>query len=263
MPQFTEIVSELEKQFPKRLQEDYDNAGIQVFTGEENITQCLVTLDVTEEVVDEAVSLGCNLIVSHHPVIFGRGLMSITPESEAGKIVLKAVKNSVSIYSAHTNADSMPSGTVGAMFEKLGITDFKMLKPLENEHFECGAGGIGNLSEAEETESFLRRVKSTFGCGAIRYTEILKPEVKKIAICPGSGSFLLKEAIKHGADVFLSGDFTYHRFFEAEKKILIADLGHFETENAIKYVFKRVLQKKFTNFAVKISNINTNPIKYL
>ena len=97
MPQFTEIVSELERVFPKRLQEDYDNAGVQVFAGDGQITQCLVTLDVTEEVVDEAIALGCNLIVAHHPLIFGRGLLNITPETFVGRIVLKAVKNGVSM----------------------------------------------------------------------------------------------------------------------------------------------------------------------
>ena len=263
MPQFTEIVSELERVFPKRLQEDYDNAGVQVFAGEGNITQCLVTLDVTEEVVDEAILSGCNLIVAHHPIIFGRGLMNISPETSVGRIVLKAVKNSVSIYCAHTNADAMPVGTVAFMFEKLGIKDFSMLKRLDNENFECGAGGIGELPEEMAALDFLKNLKTVFNCGAIRYTEIIKPTVKKIAICPGSGSFLLKEAIRQRADVFLSGDFTYHKFFEADKKILIADLGHFETEIGIKNIFKCILQKKFTNFAVKISSINTNPIKYL
>ncbi|MBQ3656967.1 MAG: Nif3-like dinuclear metal center hexameric protein [Bacteroidales bacterium] len=263
MPKFTEIISELESLFPKRLQEDYDNAGIQVFSGVEDITQCLVTLDVTEEVVDEAIACGCDLIISHHPIIFGRGLMNISPESQVGRIVLKAVKNSVSIYCAHTNADSMPLGTVGVMFEKLGIKEFSMLKRFENEDFECGSGGIGELPQSIGTMDFLKKVKAVFNCGSIRYTEIIKPEVKKIAICPGSGSFLLKEAVRQKADVFLSGDFTYHKFFEADKKILIADLGHFETEIGIKNVFKCILQKKFTNFAVKISEINTNPIKYL
>lgn len=263
MPQFTEIVSELERVFPKRLQEDYDNAGVQVFAGDGQITQCLVTLDVTEEVVDEAIALGCNLIVAHHPLIFGRGLLNITPETFVGRIVLKAVKNGVSIYCAHTNADAMPLGTVGVMFEKLGIKEFQMLKLLENEDFECGAGGIGELPKEVSTLDFLKNVKTVFNCGAIRYTEIIKPSVKKIAICPGSGSFLLEEAVRQKADVFLSGDFTYHKFFEADKKILIADLGHFETEIGIKNIFKCILQKKFTNFAVKISDINTNPIKYL
>ena len=145
MPQFTEIVSELERVFPKRLQEDYDNAGVQVFAGEGDITQCLVTLDVTEKVVDEAIHSGCNLIVAHHPIIFGRGLMNISPETSVGRIVLKAVKNSVSIYCAHTNADAMPAGTVAFMFEKLGIKEFSMLKRWDSEDFECGAGGIGEL----------------------------------------------------------------------------------------------------------------------
>ncbi|MBQ5404774.1 MAG: Nif3-like dinuclear metal center hexameric protein [Bacteroidales bacterium] len=264
MPLLKDIISELEKQFPPCLQESYDNAGIQVFSGDENIKQCLVTLDVTLEVVDEAVKTGCNLIVAHHPLIFGRGLMHITEDTLTERIILKAIKNSVSIYCAHTNADSVLYGTSKVMFDKIGISDYKILLPdNKSTDFQSGAGAIGELKEEMPSLDFLKMLKKVFSCGALRHTEIIKEKVKKIAICSGSGSFLLKEAIKQGADVFVSGDFTYHKFFDADKKIIIADLGHFETEIGIKQIFCDILQKKFINFAVRISDINTNPIKYL
>ena len=263
MPKLTEIIEEIEKHFPPRLQESYDNAGIQVFSGDENITKCLVSLDVTEQVVDEAIQNGCNLILAHHPLIFGSGLKRLTYQTPVERTIQKAIKNSVSIYCAHTNCDAMPEGTSKVMFSKIGINNYEMLLPNPNENFECGSGAIGELPQKMETLKFLQLLKDVFNCGSIRYTEIVKPEVKKIAICSGSGSFLLKEAIRQGADVFVSGDFTYHKYFEADGKIIIADLGHFETEIGIKNIFKCILQKKFTNFAVKISDINTNPIKYL
>lgn len=263
MPTLKEITSELEKHFPPRLQASYDNSGIQVESGNGEISKCLVTLDVTEAVVDEAIANGCNLIVAHHPMIFGKGLMRITGNSPVERSIIKAIKNSVSIYCAHTNADSMPGGTSKVMFDKIGIKKFEMLAANSNEDFECGEGAIGELDEETDTMEFLKKLKSAFNCGAIRYTEITKPKVKKIAICSGSGSFLLNEAIRRGADVFVSGDFTYHKYFDADGKIIIADLGHFETENGIKQVFSDIITKKFVNFAVRISDINTNPIKYL
>ncbi|MBQ9213674.1 MAG: Nif3-like dinuclear metal center hexameric protein [Bacteroidales bacterium] len=263
MPLFSEIISEIERVFPKRLQESYDNSGIQVFSGFEEITGVLLTLDVTEEVVYEAINLNCNLIIAHHPIIFGHGMMKITPENPVSRIIMLAIKNSISIYCAHTNADNMPNGTTFFMFSKLGISNYEVLQKNLSENFPCGSGGIGELELEEDSYEFLKRVKNAFDCKVIRHTRIVKPKVKKIAVCSGSGSFLLKDAISCGADVFLSADFTYHKFFEADGKILVADLGHFETETGIKNVFKFILEKKFTNFAVNLSSINTNPIKYL
>lgn len=258
-----EIIQELERHFPPRLQESYDNAGYQLKSGICDIERCLVSLDVTEEVVREAIDNGCQLIIAHHPMIFGRGLMSITGATPVERAIQLAIRHQISIYCAHTNADSVPSGTSRVMMQRIGIEKFSMLKPISGETIECGAGAIGELPQPADTMDFLYQLKAKFNCGAIRHTRPVKPQVRKIAVCGGSGSFLLQEAIRQGADVFVSGDFTYHKYFEADGRILIADLGHFETEIGIKDVFLDVLQKKFINFAVLKSVINTNPINYL
>lgn len=257
-----DIIAELEKSFPPRLQEDYDNAGFQVYAGTEYIDRCLVSLDVTEQIVEEAMEKGCKLIIAHHPIIFGRGLKSITGATPVERTIQLAIKNGISIYCAHTNADAMPEGTSRVMMEKIGISHYEMLSKNRSEDFECGSGAIGTLPRPMETMEFLKHLKDSFQCGAIRYSSITKPTVSKIAVCPGSGSFLLQEAIRQGADVFVSGDFTYHKYFEADGRIIIADLGHFETEIGIKDIFVGIL-KKFTNFVALKSGINTNPINYL
>ncbi len=258
-----DIIQELERQYPPRLQESYDNAGYQLKTGTGLADRCLISLDVTEEVVQEAIDNGCQLIVAHHPMIFGRGLMSITGATPVERAIELAIRHQISIYCAHTNADSAIGGTSRVMMEKIGISCYNILKPLPGEDSAYGAGAIGSLPGPVDSMEFLSQLKAVFQCGAIRHTRITKPRVQKIAVCPGSGSFLMQEAIRQGADVFVSGDFTYHKYFEADGRIIIADLGHFETENGIKDVFLDVLQKKFINFAFLKSVINTNPIKYL
>ncbi len=258
-----DIIDELERCFPPRLQESYDNAGYQVYAGIEAIDRCLVSLDVTEEVVQEAIDKRCGLIVAHHPLIFGQGLRSITGISPVERAIQLAIRHSVSIYCAHTNADAMPGGTSRVVMDRIGISEYQILEKNAGEPFMCGSGAIGRLPKPMDTMDFLMLLKERFQCGGIRYSRITRPTVQNVAVCPGSGSFLLKEAIRQGADVFVSGDFTYHKYFEADGKIIIADLGHFETEIGIKDVFVDVLQKKFINFVVLKSDINTNPIKYL
>ncbi|MBP5683374.1 MAG: Nif3-like dinuclear metal center hexameric protein [Bacteroidales bacterium] len=259
----SEIISELERHFPPALQEDYDNAGIQVEAGDGYINKCLVTLDVTEAVIDEAVKKGCNLIIAHHPIIFGKGLRHITMSTPTERIIYKAVSNSISIYCAHTNADAVLEGTSKVMMDIIGIKDYRILSPKTPGDLTCGSGAIGDLPNPMDAMEFLQKLKQDFQCGAIRHTAIVKDKVQRIAVCSGSGSFLLSEAKRLGADVFVSGDFTYHKFFDADRRIIIADLGHYETEIGIKNIFVDILQKKFCNFAVEKSDINTNPIKYL
>ncbi|MCR5453640.1 MAG: Nif3-like dinuclear metal center hexameric protein [Bacteroidales bacterium] len=259
----SEIISELERHFPPALQEDYDNAGIQVGAGDGYIHKCLVTLDVTEDVVEEAVAKGCDLIVAHHPIIFGKGLKHITMRTPTERIIHKAVSNSISIYCAHTNADAVLEGTSKSMMETIGIKDYHILSPKPFGDITYGSGAIGELPEPMDAMQFLQKLKQDFHCGGIRHTAIVKDQVKRIAVCSGSGSFMLNEAKKLCADVFVSGDFTYHKFFDADGDILIADLGHYETEIGIKNIFVDILQKKFYNFAVEKSETNTNPIKYL
>jgi dinuclear metal center YbgI/SA1388 family protein len=360
-----EITSYIESIAPLAYQEDYDNAGLIIGNPDLELTGILITVDVTEEVVDEAINKNTNLILAHHPIMLS-GVKKITGKNFTERIILKAIKNDIAIYAAHTNLDSIWGGVSSKIAEKLQLKNQKVLSPASNQlcklvyfvpkdHaeetkkavFEAGAGTIGDYSyvsfnsegkgmflpgenanpfvgkkgeihvedemrieiifpkylknkianalieshpyeevahdiyslendfnrlgygivgdlENETDElSFMRSVKQIFDAKCIRHTKLLKKPIKKVAVCGGSGSFLLKNAIRENADIFISGDFKYHQFFDADEKILIADIGHFESEQVTKELFYELLIKKFPKFAVRLTEINSNPINYL
>lgn len=250
------ICQELEKYFPLNLQEDYDNSGLQIDASENGkVSKALVCLDVTLEVVKQAKEKQCDLIISHHPLIFGGGIKKLIKSNDTNKIVLECVKNNISVYACHTNCDSvLEYGTSQLMAKKFDFESYTCL--------EGNVGMIGQLKKAIKTEDFFGKLKQKFDLQIIKHTAICKQEIKKIAFCSGSGSSFLKYAIAQGADVYVSADFTYHRFFEAEGKIIIADIGHFESEKQIKEIFCDILLQKFSDLAIEISDINTNPINY-
>lgn len=359
-----EITSLIEKVAPLSLQESYDNAGLLVGDKSMSVTSVLITLDVTEAVIDEAIQKKCNLIVSHHPLIF-RGLKKITGQDYIQRSIIKAIKNDIAIYSAHTNIDNVLNGVNGKIADKIGLTNRQILRPksefllklvtfvpqahvekVRNTLFEAGAGQIGEYDScsfnlegigtfrASETSNpfvgeknklhaepetrvevilpkylkskvvtallqahpyeepaydifplantwnvvgagmigeleqemdeklFLEHLKQSFDLIIVRHSPLIGRKIKKVALCGGSGSEFLGEAIRQNADVFISGDFKYHEFFDSEGKILIADIGHYESEQFTKDVFYEIITKKIPNFAVRISEINTNPINY-
>jgi len=364
MPVLKDITNFLESFAPLGLQESYDNAGL--ITGDVNaeITTVLITLDVTEKVVEEAVQKKAQLIVSHHPVVFS-GLKKLTGKNYVERTLIKAIKNDIAIYTAHTNLDSVEGGVNHKICEKLGLQNCKILQPageqlkklvtfipveqsnqVREAVFNAGAGNIGNydscgftaegfgsfrgneesnpfvgkkgeihtekevrfetifpgylqgkvvdallkahpyeevaydiypldnkfdkvgmgmigtlINSVSETE-FLQKLKTTFNTGVIKHTALKDKPVNKVAVCGGSGSFLLNAAIAAGADFFVSGDFKYHQFFDAENKIVIADIGHFESEQFTKELFYELLTKKFPKFAVHLSEVGTNPVFY-
>jgi dinuclear metal center YbgI/SA1388 family protein len=364
MIQLREIITALEGVAPLSLQESYDNSGLQVGDREMEVSGILVTLDVNEEVLSEAEKLGYNLVVSHHPVIFG-GLKSITGKNAAERMVRMAIQKDIAIYSGHTNFDAVTGGVNTYMANRLGLVDQEILKPadrplrkvvlfvphkhlepvrqamfdagaghigaydscsfnlegtgtfrgsegsepfvgepgkfqqepetrleiivpaplldkvvramtsahpyeevaydiypLENSDPGKGMGMIGKLPEPMDEEVFLAKVKEGFRTGVIRHSALRGKIVKKVALCGGSGSFLLKRAVALGADVFLTGDMKYHQFFDAEGEIVIMDIGHFESEQFTRELFYDLLKKKFPKFAIRLSETETNPIKY-
>ena len=364
MLKIKDITNCLEGIAPLRLQESYDNAGLILGSPETETESAIVTVDVTEEVVDEAIRNKINLIIAHHPVVFS-GLKKITGKNYVERVLLKAIKNDIAIYAAHTNIDSVSGGVNTKICEKLDLQDCKILKPAEGllkklvtfipeEHaekvreavFKAGAGNTGNYDycgysitgtgsfrgnenanpfvgekhkihcekeirfetifpvyqqekiiqallnshpyeeaaydiyplenrlekagmgmigcfQKEKTEDeFLQQLKNTFGTGVIKHTRLKGKPVKKVAVCGGAGSSLLNHAISAKADFFVTGDFKYHQFFDAENKIVIADIGHYESEQFIKELFYELLIKKFPTFAVHLSEVNTNPIFY-
>lgn len=350
---------------PLALQEGYDNCGLQVGSQLDVVTGILVCLDVTDEVIDEAIALDCNMIVSHHPLIFG-GLKRLNGHTAVERMVIKAIRHGIALYAAHTNADAVGNGVSGRMAMKLGLEKCRVLSPLSGrlmklitfvpvDHlsqvrdaiFEAGAGHIGHydscsfqvhghgtfrgdaqsqpyvgnpgalhtesevrietvmpdylssrvvdallmahpyeevaydlyslanqwgergfgiigqLPTSEEPLAFLNRVKAVFGCQSVRYSPLTTGEVTRVAVCGGSGSDLIKAAMAAKADVFITGDIKYHQFFEAEGRMVIADIGHFESEQFTKELFFELLTEKLPNFAIHLSNINSNPINYL
>lgn len=360
-----EIVSYLESVAPLAYQEDYDNAGLILGNLEMELSGVLITVDVLEKVVDEAIDKSINLILSHHPIMMS-GVKKITGKNFTERIILKAIKNDIAIYAAHTNLDSIWGGVSSKIAGRLELKNQKILAPASNQLmklvyfvptdyaektrkavFDAGAGQIGNYDmcsynsngegsfraredakpfvgnkgeihfekevrvetifpkhlknkiisalikshpyeevaydiyplentydrvgfgvvgdlEIEMDElGFLESLKELFSAKCIRHTKLLNKSVQRVAVCGGSGSFLLPNAIREKADVFVSGDFKYHQFFEAEEQIVIADIGHFESEQITKELFYELLIKKFPKFAVRLTEVNSNPINYL
>ena len=363
--QIKHITQYIESIAPLSFQESYDNSGLIIGHPEDEISGILITLDITEAIVDEAISKNLNLIVAHHPIIFG-GLKKLNGKNYIERCVAKAIKNDIAIYAAHTNLDGVFGGVNSKICEKLQLQNCRMLIPIPNflkklvtfvpvndaekvrqALFEAGAGNIGNydscsfnqsglgsfkgndktnpyageknqlhfeeetrietifpkhiqnkvikalleshpyeevaydiypldndfteggtgmigeLAEPVDELDFLQNLKEIFNCRVIKHTQLLGKPIKKVAVCGGSGSSFLDKAIAQNADIYISGDFKYHQFFDAEQQIIIADIGHYESEQFTKEVFYELLTKKFPKFAVHLSEISTNPVNYL
>jgi dinuclear metal center YbgI/SA1388 family protein len=365
MLKIKDILTEIEKFAPLPLQENYDNSGLIIGNADNSFTGALLTIDVTEPVIEEAVQKGVNLIIAHHPIIF-TAKKKITGQNFIERTIIQAIKNDIAIYAAHTNLDNLLDGVNRKIGEKLNLKNCRILDPLKNQlkklvtfiplsHadqvrmaiFEAGAGHIGNYDSCsyniqgkgsfralegsnpftgkpgqvhfeDETRfetifpavlqnkviqalaqshpyeevaydiypleneyrkfgagmigeldkpvpeiDFLNQLKTIFHTKVIKHTPLLGKNISKIAFCGGSGSFLLEKAIRQNADIFISSDFKYHQYFDAENKIIIADIGHYESEQFTKELFYDILIKKISNFALYFSEVNTNPVHYL
>jgi dinuclear metal center YbgI/SA1388 family protein len=361
----SDLTNYLENLYPLHLQESYDNSGLIIGHYESEINRALITLDVTEEVLQEAITKNCDLIISHHPVIF-KGIKSITGKDSAERIVETAIKNNVAIYAIHTNLDNSDSGINALLCAKMGLIKVKILEPkndllrklvtfcpvndadkvrkalfdagagnignydscsfnaagtgtfrgseetnpyvgekgklhfeneisietiypvylqdrilkalfnvhpyeevaydiykLENFFRKAGAGMIGELETQSGENEFLKRLKEIFKPGFVRHSKFTGNSVKKIAVCSGSGSFLIDEAKKQGAGFFVTSDVKYHDFFKGEGKMVIADVGHYESEQFAKDLIYNILIKNNSTFAVLISEVDTNSVNYL
>lgn len=359
-----DVIHHLEKLAPLAYAEDFDNVGLLVGDKTAKLKGVLVTLDTLEAVVDEAISKNCNLIVSFHPIIF-KGLKKLTGKTYVERVVMKAIKHNIAIYSMHTALDNAFQGVNAMICNQLGLENKQILMPqpetikklttyvpkneaetLRTALFNAGAGSIGNYdncsfntegygtfkgneassptignigethTEAEtkitvtfakhleskvlkalmDTHSyeevayeivtienknqhigmgmigelatplpetdFLNHVKTKMKTKCIRHSSFLNKNIKKVAVLGGSGSFAINAAKAVGADAFVTADLKYHDFFSAENSILLADIGHYESEQFTKNLLVAYLTKKITNFAIILSNTNTNPVKY-
>lgn len=360
-----DIIRFLEQWAPPALQESFDNSGLIVGHPDTEVTGIMVSLDCTEDVVEDAISRGCNLIVSHHPIVFS-GLKRLNGKTYVERTVMKAVRHGVMLYAIHTNLDHVPDGVNGRIAQRLGLTGTSILAPkkgmlrklvvfaphthaeavrnalfeagaghighydrcsfnlegtgtfrgnehsngfigergqthygpetrievilpvhlcgravsamkeahpyeevaydlyaLENEHQTVGAGLIGDLPQEMDALEFLRQLKATMDTGCIRYTLLHRHMVSRIAVCGGAGSFLLPEAKAKGADVLVTSDLKYHQFFDAENSIIIADIGHYESEQFTMQLLAERLTENFPIFATHLTRVRTNPVHYL
>ena len=359
-----EIVSFLESQAHLSLQEQYDNAGLIAGDADWDCTGIICSLDATEEVIKEAIAKKCNLVVAHHPIIFG-GLRKINGKNYVEKTIITAIKNDIAIYAIHTNLDNVLQGVNGKMAEMIGLKNISILAQktgtlkklftfapidhaeqvrnaifnagggqisqysecsfntegigtfkagegttpfvgvqglqhqekeirievilpaflesgivaalktahpyeevaydvisLANTHQEIGSGVIGELSEVVDEKQFLTNLQQIFKVPVVRHTALLNKQVKRVALCGGAGSFLISKALAAGADAYITADIKYHEFFEANSRMLIADIGHYESEQFTINLLQEILEQKFPTFAVLKTTVNTNPVNY-
>ena len=246
---------------PLEWQESYDNAGLQVGDLNAETRKALVCLDITEEVVDEAVAKHCDLVISHHPLIF-RGLKHLTPETYIERAVMKAVKHDIAMISMHTNLDNSYLGVSRVLAERLGLKNLHLLQPSELEPELCGAGMIGEFVNPMEEVDFLNLVAETIGSPCLRYSAFTGLRIKKVALCGGAGVPFMQDALHQKADAYLTADIKYHDFFVPEGNILLVDGGHFETEQFTKELICELIRKKFPTFAAEIAETKTNSVYY-
>lgn len=258
-----EVSDFLEELAPLHYQESYDNCGLIIGDKNVEVKGVLIALDCTEAVIEEAIETGSNLVIAHHPIVF-EGLKKINGSTYVERTVIKAIKNDIAIYAIHTNLDNIHNGVSGKIASKLNLKNCRILSPkIELNTDLVGSGILGELEEAMDSEKFLMMLKRKMNTNCIRHTVLVKKKIKKVALCGGSGSSLLQNAILLKADIFITADFKYHEFFDAEDHLVIADIGHYESEQFTKDLIYDLLIKNFTKFAVRLSKVNTNPINYL
>ena len=363
--QLKEIIRCIEAIAPLPLQESYDNSGLLTGHPNDEVSGALITLDVTEPVIDEAISLGFNLIIAHHPLIF-KPLKKINGYSEVERCVIKAIRNNIALYAAHTNLDNTVNGVNAILCRKLGLKNTAILSPLQgnlrklvifvpeshaekvrqamfaagaghignydscsfnlsgsgtfralegtkpfvgeigeihteeevrietvlpawleprilsatrqvhpyeevawdsypltNEMSNAGAGMTGQFSSAVTEAGFVQILKEKLNTPSIRCSPFTGRRINRVSVCGGSGNFLIQDAIRAGADAFVTGELKYHDYFLAEGRILLVEAGHYETEQFTKELLYHIVKENFPTFALQISMINTNPVNYL
>ena len=267
-----QVVDALEHYAPLPLQEGYDNAGLQVgLTEAVEVSGALLCLDVTEAVVDEAIRKGCNLIVSHHPLIF-RKLARISDENYVQRTVRKAIKNDITIVSMHTNMDAAKGGVNFKIAEKLGLRNLRFFGgEKEIDGVKGGEGVIGEITDETDTlhadgiaaDDLVLMLRERFQAECVQCNQLLRRPIRKVALCGGAGSFLPDAAIAAGADAFITGEMHYHEFFGHEQEIQICVIGHYQSEQFTSEIFRSIITEKCPGVKCEISEINTNPIIYL
>ena len=257
-----EVLSALEQFAPLPLQESWDNAGLQVGLTEAEVSGALLCLDVTESIVEEAQEKGCNLIVSHHPLLF-RGLKTISDLNDVQRTVRKAILSGICVVSMHTNMDNARGGVNFKIAEKLGLENLLFMSGRQVNGVECGSGVLGDFVAPMPSGVFVNHVKRTFGVQCAQCNGLLSRPVVKVAICGGAGDFLLDDAIAAGADAFITGEMHYHQYFGHEEQIQICVIGHYQSEQYTTEIFRDIIAEACPDVRTEIAETNTNPILYL
>ena len=257
-----EVLSALERFAPLPLQESWDNAGLQVGLTETEVSGALLCLDVTEQIVDEAVRKGCNLIVSHHPLLF-RGLKTISDLTDVQRTVMKAIQQQVCVVSMHTNMDNAKAGVNFKIAEKLGLQQVQFFASKTVDGIEAGSGVVGMLTEPLAADDFVKAVKKAFDVECALCNQLLRRPIQKVAICGGAGDFLLDAALAEGADAFITGEMHYHQYFGYEQRIQICVIGHYQSEQFTTEIFRDIILRECSGVKTCIAETCTNPILYL
>ena len=252
-----DITAALEAFAPLSIQEGWDNSGLLIGSPEDEVRGVLVGFDCTPELIDEAVAFGCDMVVTHHPLIF-KGLKRIQGGDPVSDAVIRAVKADVAVYAAHTTADKVIAGVSGAMARRLGLRDIALME----DEGGFGLGAVGTLPEPMTGEEAVAYVKDKFGLKMVRVSKPVD-RVEKVAVCGGSGASEIDAARATGAQLYISGDISYHHFFTPEG-FMVMDIGHFESEVDIVEILSKVIREKFPTFAIRISgNLGrSNPVRY-
>ena len=253
-----DIIQVIESFAPLSIQEKWDNSGLCIGSQDAEVTSVLIGLDCTPELVDEAIECGADMIVTHHPLIFS-GLKKINSEDPVGETVVKAIRAGIAVYAAHTNADKVIEGVSGAMAARLALTDVEVL---DEDGEGTGLGAVGNLPEPMDASDLITYVKEKFGLKVMKTSRPLTEKISRVALCGGSGGSLIGAALRSGAQLYISGDISYHNFF-TPKGFMLMDIGHYESEKEIVDILFSLIKKNFPTFAVRITqNLNSNPIYY-
>lgn len=258
-----DIIGAIEHRFPPIWQETFDNTGLQLGETARPCTGVLLCVDATPEIVCEAIDLGCNLIISHHPLIF-HPLKRLDGYDRVTRTIYKAIRNDIAIYSCHTSVDNAPIGGVSKLMgELLGLKDIEPLEDKGPEHI--GSGIVGNLSTTMTPEQLVKKVKEVFGTPVARCSNpaVAPTMIHRMALCGGAGNYLIPDAIKAGAQAFMASDCKHNQFIDLTNVIFLIDIGHYESEKCTKDIFHDVIREKFPNFAIHNSEIEKNPIHYL
>ena len=258
------VLDVLESWMPKEISEDFDNVGLLIGDASKDLKNILVTLDSTVDVIGEAIEKDCNLIISYHPIIF-EGIKRINEEKGyVQKALIKAIENRISIYALHTSMDNHPNGISASLAKIIDLNKTSTLIPKEKKinNLKTGMGTVGYLKSKISEEKFLDLVKKKINNTLIRHSKKTGKKISKVAIVAGSGSFAIDDCLDNNVDALITSDLKYHKFFIENDKILLVDIGHFESEKHIKLVIQEYLKKKLPNFTILLSEKNINPVNY-